>query len=69
MVALFTALASLTTAGPVLYYVANGERAMAVLDEVKRWLIQNSATVMTMILLILGTVMIGNGIRGLAGGG
>jgi len=67
--ALFTALASFTTASPVLYYLASGERAMAVLNELERWLVHNSATLMTLILLILGTMMIGNGMRGLSASG
>lgn len=63
----FTAVASVTIAGPVLYYLWSRERAMELLEEIKLWLIQNSATVLTVMLLVLGAVLMGNGIRGLSG--
>jgi hypothetical protein len=67
VVLVFTAVASVTTGGPVLYYLLNGERAMAVLKTIRVWLTQNLAAVMTVMLLILGAVLIGNGIHGLSG--
>lgn len=64
---LFTSVASVTTAGPVLYYLLGGERAMLVMDGAKRWMIQNSTTIMCVLLMILGVILVGNGIRGLSG--
>jgi threonine/homoserine/homoserine lactone efflux protein len=68
VVVVFTALSSMTTAGPVLYYLLGGEGAMLRMEEMKQWLIQNNATVVSTILFLLGAVLIGNGIRGLLGG-
>lgn len=64
----FTAVASVTTGGPVLYYLLSGERAMAVLEAIKRWLLQNLAVVMTVMLVVLGAVLMAKGIHGLFGG-
>jgi len=57
--------ASITVAGPVLLYFMLGERAEQVLNEWKSWLTENNATVMAVLLLVLGLVLIGNGIGGL----
>jgi len=50
---------------PVLLYFMLGERAEQVLNEWKSWLTENNATVMAVLLLVLGLVLIGNGIGGL----
>jgi hypothetical protein len=50
----------------VLYYLIAGERAAKMLDTWKAWLSENNATVMFVLLLVMGTLMVGKGIGGLA---
>ena len=61
----FVIVASATVAGPVLYYLLAGPTAEGQLDSLKAWLIQNNAAVMTVLLLIFGAVLIGQGFAGL----
>jgi threonine/homoserine/homoserine lactone efflux protein len=63
--AVFTVVASLTVILPVVAYLGLGDRAAPVLEELKTWLSQNNATVMAVLLLVLGVVLIGKGISGL----
>jgi threonine/homoserine/homoserine lactone efflux protein len=66
VVVVFTTLSSMTIAGPVLYFLLGGARAMRQMEKTQRWLIRHNATVVSAILLILGAVLTGNAIRGLA---
>jgi threonine/homoserine/homoserine lactone efflux protein len=58
----FVAVASLTIAGPVVYYLLGGEHAKAVLDELKGWLTVHNAAVMTVLFLVLGVDLIAKGL-------
>ena len=48
-----------------IYRVA-GPRAQHLLDAMKAWLTTNNATVMAVLLLVLGVVLVGKGITGLS---
>jgi heme/copper-type cytochrome/quinol oxidase subunit 4 len=61
----FVLLASLSVAGPVLYYLAAGASAEKTLTDVKVWLIANNGTVMFVLFLILGAKLVGSGLGGL----
>lgn len=61
----FAVVASLGVATPVVIYVSMGERAAALLDGLKTWLIHNNAVVMALLLLVIGAKMIGDGITAL----
>jgi hypothetical protein len=63
-VAVFTVLAASTVAVPVIAYLVARERMRRPLDAMKRWLEQNNATVMAVLLLVIGVVLIGKGISG-----
>ncbi len=63
----FIVLASLTVAGPVLYYLLAGQSAEKMLTTWKAWLMANNATVMFILLLVLGVVLIGEGLGGVIG--
>jgi hypothetical protein len=65
VLAVFVVLASLTVALPVVYYFAAGDSATRTLTSLKGWLISNNATVMSVLLLLIGVVLIGDGIGGL----
>ena len=60
----FTVLASSTVAVPVLGHLAARDRMAAPLERLRAWLTQNNAAVMAVLLLVLGTVLLGRGIAG-----
>jgi len=57
----FVAIASSTIAASVGLYLLGGERAKRVLEGWKVWLAQNNATVMAVLLVVIGTVLFGKG--------
>jgi hypothetical protein len=61
----FVAIASVSVAGPVLYYLVAGAAAERALTSGKTWLIANNATVMAVVLLVFGAVLAGQGFEGL----
>ncbi|MFC4905002.1 GAP family protein [Kocuria oceani] len=63
--ALFTLVASLGVAAPVLLRVALGDRAGPLLTAAKAWMTANGALVVTSVLVVLGAVLLGNGLSGL----
>ncbi len=66
-IVIFVALASISIIVPVAYYLAGGENARNTLDGWKTWLGRNNATVMTVVLLVIGTVLFGKGLGPLIG--
>ncbi|MFI6175645.1 GAP family protein [Nonomuraea sp. NPDC051191] len=64
-IVVFVVLGSLTVAGPVLGFLLLRERIRASLVSAKDWLVAENATVMFVVLLVLGVVMIGKGMAGM----
>jgi len=64
-VAVFTSIAASSVAVPVVGYALAKERMAGPLDNLKSWLESNNATVMTVLLGVIGVVLIGKGIGGL----
>lgn len=64
--AVFVVLASTTVAIPVIGYLAARQRMAAPLSRLDEWLRHNNATVMAVLLLVIGAVLIGKGISGLS---
>jgi hypothetical protein len=64
--AIFIAIGSIGVAAPAIAYLVAGKRVSKPLDVTKAWLIENNATVMMVVFLILAAVLIGKGIAGLA---
>ena len=60
----FTLLACSTVAVPVAGYLAARERMAAPLDRLRTWLTQNNTVVMAVLLVVIGTVLLGEGIAG-----
>lgn len=58
----FVVLASLTIAGPIVYYLLGGERANSQLRELKDWLGVHNAAVMAVLFLVFGINLIAKGI-------
>jgi hypothetical protein len=65
-VAIFVALASLTIAGPVGYYLLRSAKARVTLQSWRSWLATNNAAVIAVLLLVIGVSLLGNAITGLS---
>jgi hypothetical protein len=63
----FLGVASTTIAGPVLYQRVGGDNAKSTLDALKDWLTVHNAAVMTVLFLVIGAKLIGDGLPGLGG--
>jgi Sap, sulfolipid-1-addressing protein len=66
VVAVFVVIAISTVAAPVIIYRTAGARAQSLLDGMKAWLTDNNATVMAVLLLVIGVVLLGKGISALS---
>lgn len=55
----YTVIASLTVAGPVVCYLASPKTFEKPLTALREWLLQHNAAVMTVLLLVLGVSLIG----------
>ena len=64
-IAVFSVIAASTVAVPVIAYLVARERMRAPLDSLHTWLVANNATVMAVLLLVIGFVLVGKGIGGL----
>ncbi len=64
--AVFIAIGSLTILAPVAIYFLMGERAAAILGELKDWMAAHNAAIMTVLLFVLGVKLLGDGIAGLS---
>ena len=62
---IFALLASASIGGAVLYYLLGGKSAEDRLGTLKGWMVQNNATIMTVLFVVLGAKLFGNGLGGL----
>lgn len=60
--AVFTVVASLGVLVPFGIYLLAGERAAGLLEGIKGWMIANNAAIMTVLLVVLGAKMVGDGV-------
>ena len=58
----FVVVASLTIAGPVVYFLLGGDDAKARLDEMKNWLALHNDAVMAVLFLVFGAKLIADGL-------
>ncbi len=63
--AVFVVVATLGPGIPVAIYFAMGERAAKLLDGLKAWMGAHNAAIMTVLLLVIGAKLIGDGVSGL----
>lgn len=61
-IAIFTIIAASTVAIPVVAFLAASSKMAHPLEVLRKWLVHNNATVMTVLLLVIGVVLIGKGI-------
>jgi threonine/homoserine/homoserine lactone efflux protein len=64
-VAVFTALAASTVLLPVIAYLAAKDRMRGPLADLRSWLQANNATVMAVLILVIGVTLVGKGLGGL----
>jgi threonine/homoserine/homoserine lactone efflux protein len=62
----FTVIAAVGVATPVVIYFAMGDRSAELLDRLKTWMAGNNAVIMAVLLLIIGVKLIGDAISGLS---
>ena len=62
VIVIFVLIASCTVAGPVIAYLVAADRMRHPLEALHRWLAHNNATIMAVLLLVIGVVVIGKGL-------
>ncbi|GGF12167.1 GAP family protein [Subtercola lobariae] len=62
-IVIFVVIAASTVAIPVIGYLAASSRMAAPLQALRTWLVHNNATVMSILLLVIGVVVIGKGLE------
>ncbi|KRC61424.1 hypothetical protein ASE14_11140 [Agromyces sp. Root81] len=62
VIVIFVIIAACSVAVPVIAYLLASTKMAAPLEALRGWLVQNNATVMAVLLLVIGVVMIGKGI-------
>ena len=65
VIVLFTAIATSTVAVPVVAHLVASARMRGPFERLREWLVENNVTIMVVVLLVIGVVMIGNGIASL----
>ena len=65
--AVYVAIGSITVVAPVLMHVLSAQRTDRRLARWRSWLAANNATVMAALLAVIGVLLIGSGLAGLAG--
>ena len=63
----FVIVASVTIAGPVIYYFVGGDKAKKALDSMKGWLAVHNAAVMMVLFVVFGVKLIADGLPVLGG--
>jgi hypothetical protein len=65
VIVVFTAIATSTVAVPVVAHLVAPARMRGPFERLREWLVENNVTIMVVLLLLIGVVMIGNGIASL----
>ena len=63
---MFILIGSITILAPLVIYFTLGTKATDILDGIKTWMGANNATIMTVLLIVLGFKLIGDAIGGLS---
>jgi threonine/homoserine/homoserine lactone efflux protein len=64
--AIFAIVGTIGVGAPVVIYFAMGDRAGPILDGLKQWMGAHNAVIMSVLCLVIGAKLIGDGIAGLA---
>ena len=60
----FAVVGTLSVVIPVGIYFFMGPRAASILNDMKKWMAHNNAVIMTVLFLIIGAKLLGQGIGG-----
>ena len=60
--AVFAVVASIGVAAPLVVYLSAGDRAAEILEELRTWLVEHNVVIMSVLLLVIGTKLLGDGI-------
>ena len=60
----FAVIGTLSVVIPVGIYLFTGDRAAEILDGMKKWMAHNNAVIMTVLFLVIGAKILGQGIGG-----
>jgi threonine/homoserine/homoserine lactone efflux protein len=63
--AVFVLVGTVSVAAPVVVFFALGSRSRAMLDGMKAWMAANNAAIIAVLMLVIGTKLVGDGIAGL----
>jgi threonine/homoserine/homoserine lactone efflux protein len=63
--AIFVLVGTLGVVAPVVVYFALGSRSREMLDAMRSWMAANNAAIMAVLMLVIGTKLLGDGIAGL----
>jgi threonine/homoserine/homoserine lactone efflux protein len=63
-VAIFVLIGTIGVAAPVVVYFAMGDRSGPILESLRDWMARNNATIMAVLLLVIGFKLIGDAITG-----
>lgn len=59
---IFTLIAGVSVIVPVVLYLVAPDKATGILDNIRAWLTANNATIMMVVLLVLGAQLVGKGL-------
>jgi hypothetical protein len=62
VITFFVLLAACTVVIPVVAYLIAAARLAGPLDKLRGWLVENNATIMSVLLLVIGAAVIGKGL-------
>ena len=62
VIVVFVLIAGCTVLIPVIGYLLASARIAVPLDRLREWLVDNNATIMALVLLVIGVSVIGKGI-------
>jgi len=62
----FAVLGTIGVAAPLGIYVATGDRAAQLLEGLRHWLLRNNPVIMTVLLVVIGSKILGDAITGLS---
>jgi threonine/homoserine/homoserine lactone efflux protein len=64
VIVVFAFVASISVAAPIVAYTVAGPRVLGPLAVVKDWLLRNNVAVMSVVFIVLGALLIYNGVTG-----
>jgi hypothetical protein len=62
----FAAVGTIGVVAPLAIYVAMGDRAEHTLQDLRHWLARNNPAIMTVLLIVIGSKILGDAISGLS---